>query len=293
MSKQPAKSLWETSLLGLLAAVGGLAFLWPSLPAHPSNAAPGHVLLQAQAAGVLRVAMRRYSRPSLPSDPLPPEPDSYDEALANWLGQLLNVPIEIASAEKADLVLEGIAEQELPSSAASYLPEDLQLLTLKQQTPQWVHIAPAQWPWRSWLKALAPSNQLTNHPQPTVCIGIGQASLSSLQAHGLQPMPAASSVHAISDFLAGKCHLLAESPKVINRLLQQGSWRFYAPLGKSFSLPEPALIRLKQSDAQSAQWLERAVKQWQRSGLQQRAQDSRVSTIALEASLLEDGAICH
>ena len=54
-----------------------------------------------------------------------------------------------------------------------------------------------------------------------------------------------------------------------------------------------AHIRLAKADAQSTRWLQNAVQQWQRSGLQQRAQDNRVSTIALEASLLEDGAICH
>lgn len=291
MSKQRTPSLWASGALGLLAAAAGLVFLWPSLPAHSSIAVPGPVLLQAQQAGVLKVAMRSYSRPSLPGEPLSVEPDRYDEALAVWLGQLLNIPVQIAPANQADLVLEGIASQDQQPSAVSYLPENLQLLALKQQAHQWSSFAPERW--RSWRAALWPSSNHPNRQQPTVCIGTGQASLNALQAQGLQPMTAASSVHAISDFLAGKCHLLAESPEVITRLLQQDSWRFYARLGNSFHLQKPALIRLSQSDAQSAQWLQRAVQQWQRSGLQQRAQDNRVSTIALEAALLEDGAICH
>ena len=58
-------------------------------------------------------------------------------------------------------------------------------------------------------------------------------------------------------------------------------------------MTDQAHVRLTKADAQSTRWLQHAIQQWQRSGLQQRAQDNRVSTIALEASLLEDGAICH
>lgn len=79
----------------------------------------------------------------------------------------------------------------------------------------------------------------------------------------------------------------------MDRLLSQSSWRFYARLGSSFVADEAAGIQLRADDAQSSQWLQQALQQWHASGLQQQALNNRVSTIALEASLLEDGAICH
>lgn len=276
----------------LLAAAVALAILWPSLPAHSSVAGPGPVLLQAKQAGVLKVALRSYARPSLPGDPLPAEPDTYDQALADWLGQLLQVRVQLATAPSADLVLEGVANDSPQpllerQTSGSYMPERLQLLALKQQAPQWSSFAPGHW--KSWLPHI-PSQTSS---QPTVCFAAGLTSQKALQSQGLQPRPAPSSIHAISDFLAGKCNLLAESPEVVTRLLQQGNWRFYTPLGNSFRPKNQASIELRTADAQSAKWLQQAVQQWQRNGRQQRAQANRVSTIALEVSLLEDGAICH
>ncbi|KGG85797.1 hypothetical protein P245_21290 [Comamonas thiooxydans] len=276
----------------LAAAAAGAGVLWPALPQLGDIEAAGPVLQQARRNGVLHVALRSYARPALPGEALPPEPDAYDLALADWLGRQLGTSVKITPASDADLVLEGVAPRDGRSPAdrqtgGSYMPQSLQLLVLKQQASLWSRHAPGHW--SSWLPHVAQKAA----PKPTACVATGQASASTLQAQGLQPLFASSSIHAVSDFLAGKCHVLAESPEVITRLLQQDNWRFYTRLGNRFRTTDQAHIRLAKADAQSTRWLQHAVQQWQRSGLQQRAQDNRVSMIALEASLLEDGAICH
>ncbi|WP_223305614.1 hypothetical protein [Comamonas thiooxydans] len=251
----------------LAAAAAGAGVLWPALPQLGGTEAAGPVLLQAQRNGVLHVALRSYARPALPGEALPPEPDVYDQALADWLGRQLGTSIKITPASDADLVLEGMAPQDDPAAAdrqtgGSYMPQSLQLLVLKQQASLWSRHAPGHW--SSWLPHVARKAA----PRPTACVATGQASASTLQAQGLEPLFAPSSIHAVSDFLAGKCHVLAESPEVITRLLQQDNWRFYERLGNRFRSTDQAHIRLTKADAQSTRWLQHAVQQWQRSGLQ-------------------------
>lgn len=267
-------------------AAVALAFLWPSLSAH-SGASPGPVLAQAQQQGVLKLALRSYSRPSLPNDPLPPEPDVLDEALARWLGQQLGVHVQLTNWQQADIALQGSSTEGATTQAGTdYAESGLQLVSLKQQAARWSSFAPSYW------QMFLPAADKTAEG-PSVCVGTGVASAQSLQVRGLQPQIAPSSIHAISDFLAGRCDLLADTPAVIDRLLTQEQWRFYARLGTRFSADDPAGIALRSADAQSTQWLQQSLQQWRASGQQQQAHSNRASTIALEASLLEDGAICH
>lgn len=276
---------------GAVAAAIALALLWPSMPLSATNAAPGPALQQAQQRGVLKIALRHYSRPSPPGEPLPPEPDSFDLMLAQWLGQQLQIKVEAVPANEADVVLSGITTDPVPTSQqqtpSGYADETLQLVALKKQLPQWQSLAPGGW------QLLLPSFLKSEATQPTVCAGTGVVSAATLQNRGLQPKIAPSAIHAVSDFLAGKCDLLVESPATLDRLLTQYSWRFYERLGGRFSTQGKAHITLRIPDAQSQQWLQQTLRQWRSSGQQQRALDSRISTIALEASLLEDGAICH
>ena len=106
-----AQSWLRLVLVGtaLAAAAAGAGVLWPALPDLGGTEAAGPVLQQARRQGVLHVALRSYARPSLPGDPLPPEPDVYDQALADWLGRQLGTSVQIAPASDADLVLEGMA----------------------------------------------------------------------------------------------------------------------------------------------------------------------------------------
>ncbi|HNZ92209.1 MAG TPA: hypothetical protein PKM82_13485 [Acidovorax sp.] len=91
-----------------LAALGAAAWLamarWPAdasllvaafAPATLMAPAPGPLLLQARERGLLRVGVREYPRPSLPSDPLPPEPDSYDAGLARHIAGQLGVKVQL------------------------------------------------------------------------------------------------------------------------------------------------------------------------------------------------------
>lgn len=284
---------------GAVAAVIALALLWPSIPWPATNASLGPVLQQAQQRGILKVALRSYSRPSPPDQQLPPEPDSFDLALAQWLGQQLQIEVEAVSAKEADVVLSGIttdsastSEQRTPSG---YTDETLQLVALKKQLSQWKSFAPAgvQRLFPSFLKSATARPTQRPTQRPSVCAGTGVVSAAALQNRGFEPQIAPSAIHAVSDFLAGKCDLLAESPATLDRLLTQDGWRFYERLGGSFSTQAKAHITLRTPDPQSQQWLQKTLRQWRSSGQQQRALDSRVSTIALEASLLQDGAICH
>ena len=120
----------------LAAAAAGAGVLWPALPQLGGTEAAGPVLLQAQRNGVLHVALRSYARPALPGEALPPEPDVYDQALADWLGRQLGTSVKFTPASDADLVLEGVAPQDGPAAAdrqtgGSYIPQSLQLLVLR------------------------------------------------------------------------------------------------------------------------------------------------------------------
>ena len=286
MNKRSPIPVARAAAVVSIAAAVALALFWPSLPAY-SSASPGPILAQAQQQGVLKLALRSYSRPSLPSDPLPPEPDVLDQALAQWLGRQLGVRIQLTSVQQADIALQGIRlENVAPQTVNGYAEPGLQLVSLKQQAARWHRYAPGYW------QLLKPKTYQAT-AGPSVCLGEGLASAQSLQARGLRAQIAPSSIHAISDFLAGRCDLLADTPAVIARLLAQDSWRFYARLGQRFDSDDQAGVTLRSKDEQSAQWLQQSLQQWQASGEQQQAFNNRVSTIALEASLLEDGAICH
>ena len=247
---------------------------------------------QVQARGVLRVSVRSYSRPSLPNAPLPAEPDVLDWAYAQWLGQALGVPVELADhTVVADIRLQGEVQERAaaasPEYSTSYGERWVQLVVLRSQRSRWERMFQPVWA-RGWAGlwseqgiAVAPA-----FLPPTVCVGEGAYPTAALQARGLRPMVARSSIHAISNFLSGQCDALAESPAVVQRLLGQSSWRFYAPLGRAWEAKTSA-------NYTRDPWLAHMQAQWLASTARQQALDNRTSTIALEASLLEDGAICH
>lgn len=254
-----------------------------------ATAAPGspwqeRVLQQ----GVLKVAVRSYPRPSLPDHPLPPEPDVLDLAYAQWLADQLQVPLQLQAPEAADLQLQEHAIQAAaPAALHGYGDRQLQLVVLRQQLPRWQPWAPAIW--QNWLPrsltALIPAPAADAAPR--VCMGTGLAPVAALQARGWQPVVARSSIHAISNFLSGQCDALAESPELIARLLAQPSWRFYAPLGSSWS-PHADAAPLP-DDA----WLQAMQQRWLGSDTRRQTLQHRTSTVLLEAAMLEDGAICH
>ena len=177
-----AAQSWRRLVLAgtaLAAAAAGAGVLWPALPDLGGTQAAGPVLQQVQRHGVLHVALRSYARPSLPGEPLPPEPDVYDQALADWLGRQLGTSVKITPASDADLVLEGVALQDGPVAAdrqtgGSYMPQSLQLLVLKQQASLWGRHAPATGPpgCRMWRRRPPPDPRPASprvRPLPAPC----------------------------------------------------------------------------------------------------------------------------
>ena len=280
------------------ALLGWQALRWGPVPLQGTAQSP--LLQQIQARGVLQAAVRMYPRPSLPDAPLPPEPDVLDLAYAQWLATQAGVTLQLVAHSSAHVQLQGDAFHASSSSApptafsTGYGASQVQLVVLRQQLPRWQRFAPsvpqrlaARWPALAalWPAAAAPHSASR---APTVCVGHGAVPLAALQGFGLQTVVARSSIHAISNFLAGQCDALAEDPALIQRLLAQPAWRFYTVLGQPWSTAA-ARATADPSDP----WLHSAQQHWQRSAQRQRALHNRTSTVVLEASLLEDGAICH
>ena len=168
MNKRSPIPVARAAAVVSIAAAVALALFWPSLPAY-SSASPGPILAQAQQQGVLKLALRSYSRPSLPSDPLPPEPDVLDQALAQWLGRQLGVRIQLTSVQQADIALQGIRlENVTPQTVNSYAEPGLQLVSLKQQAARWNHYAPG------YRQRLKPKTYQAT-AGPSVCLGEGLA----------------------------------------------------------------------------------------------------------------------
>ena len=298
--------------LAALVAAGLWWFTWgqapvplsPSLPqaSDPSTASDWQQAIQRR--GVLRVAVRHYPRPSLPDAPLAPEPDVLDAAYAQWLADALEVALHIAAWDAAadvDLHLQDHghhANTAQPLAPAGYGESAVQLLVLRQQLPKWQAYAVPAWlqtianQLPQWLLPSHASNGRASTAVPTVCFGEGAMPATALQARGLQPRPARSAIHAISNFLAGQCDVLAESPDVVDKLLAQNTWRFYSRLGgawqattsaSSSTVPPPVIDP----------WLHTMHQRWLRSPARAQALHNRTSTVLLEATMLEDGAICH
>lgn len=279
------------------AAVGllGLLAIGRNSPSGATVNASAHSPLQLKALqqGVLRVAVRSYPRPSLPNAPLPPEPDVLDLAYAQWLADQLDVALQLGAPDTADLLVQGHARSLQPMSLVSgsgYGEQTFQLVVLRQQLPRWQAWAPQ--PWLDALTNFWPGLRAasSSSTRPTVCVGEGSVPLEPLEALGWNPRPARSAIHAISNFLAGQCDALAEATSVTDKLLQQGTWRFYAPMGSSWSWQgaDDSLPTLT-----SDPWLQHMQQRWQASAARVQALRNRTSTLLLEASMLEDGAICH
>lgn len=268
--------------------VAGQRWLNAQEPTATTLPAPGPLLLQARERGVLRVGVRAYPRPSLPNDPLPPEPDSYDAGLARHIARQLGVAVQLvglspaqaasaASAGKVDLVLagspHGAADAQAPlRGTVPYVKGAGRIVVLRKSPLE----HPAQLAGR------------------TVCVGEGSPYVQPLRERlGASPVHYRSAVHAISAFMAGECAALAEDEGLLQRLLAQAEWRFYRPLDGSVTPAPSAQVQLAQADPASAQHLDTLLKRWHAQGLEAGARLQRTSEVMLEVALLQDGAICH
>ncbi|MBU4424068.1 MAG: transporter substrate-binding domain-containing protein [Gammaproteobacteria bacterium] len=291
------RRVWLAALAALAAAGWVAMSRWPAdayllvaafAPANLSAPAPGPLLLQVRERGVLRVGVREYPRPSLPSDPLPPEPDSYDAGLARHIAQQLGVkvqlvglaPEQVAAATTAglvDLVLAGS-----PTASAS------------APTPTRGTVPYVKGPARVVALRKGPIARTTDLNGQTVCVAQGSPYAEPLRERlGARPVQYRSAVHAVSAFMAGECAALAEDEGLLQRLLAQTEWRFYHLLDDAIAPAPSAQVQLAQADPESAHHLDALLDQWRAQGLEAQARLQRTSEIMLEVALLQDGAICH
>ncbi|WP_087745531.1 MULTISPECIES: transporter substrate-binding domain-containing protein [unclassified Acidovorax] len=291
------RRVWLAALAALAAAGWVAMSRWPAdayllvaafAPANLSAPAPGPLLLQARERGVLRVGVREYPRPSLPSDPLPPEPDSYDAGLASHIAQQLGVKVQLVglapeqvatatAAGQVDLVLAGSP----PGPAGT-------------PTPMRGAVPYVKGPGRIVVMRKSPLESPAHLAGLNVCVAQGSPYAEPLRERlGARPVQYRSAVHAVSAFMAGECAALAEDEGLLQRLLAQTEWRFYRLLDDAIAPAPSAQVQLAQADPESARHLDAVLDQWRAQGLEAQARLQRTSEIMLEVALLQDGAICH
>ena len=273
-------------LAGLIAVAGGPVALARLAAPGPALAAPGPLLLQARERGRLRVGVREYPRPALPGDLQPPEPDNYDAGLARHIALQLGVPVQLvglAGTQVAGAIAAGRVDMVLAGSPAGpYVP------------PQRSRAAYVQGPARIVVLRNGPLTSAAQLAGRSVCVAEGSPYAAALrQRYGARPMVLRSAVHAVSAFMAGECAALAEDEGLVQRLLAQPEWRYYRMLAPRLAPAPTAQVLLPRPDAASAAYLDAVLAQWSASGHQSRARQQRTSEVALEAALLQDGAICH
>lgn len=276
---------WGLAVLAATGAALALAQLVDST-APAALQAPGTVLQQALERGVLRVGVREYPRPSLPSDPLPPEPDNLDAGLARHIAQQIGVPVQLVGLA---------AEQVAPALAAAQV--DLVLAgspATPHALPHRSSVAYLLGPARIVVLRNGPLASAAHLAGQSVCVAEGSPYAAPLQErHGARPVVLRSAVHAISAFMAGECAALAEDEGLVERLLAQTEWRYYRALEPRLAPARTAQALLPRADPASAAYLDAVLERWTQSGTQARARLQRSSEVALEVALLEDGAICH
>ena len=110
---------------------------------------------------------------------------------------------------------------------------------------------------------------------------------------GALPRIYPSAVHAAYGFMAGECAAFVEDSAVVDRLLGQEGWRFYAALGGTLPARATSPVPLAATDAPSSHFIEATRRWWRASGGEARARLRRTGSINFEVALLEDGNICH
>lgn len=253
---------------------------------HPDELSPGPLLESALARGKLLVGVREYVRPVLPGAPTVAEPDSRDAALAQALGDYLQLPVELvglpsglhetALAEgRIDLLIAGNALQPSPATDVA-LPASVRhsegvLLVLRGM-------------------ALADKAPLRGN---TVCLAEGSPYHSIIAEQGAVARSHPSSVHAIAAFMAGECTALAEEESLVAWLLQQSDWRFYRRLPIVLRPEDAGHVRLPVDEPQTRAWLAAALADWQLRGAQDSALAHWIGELSVDVLKLEQGLMCH
>ncbi|MDM0047691.1 transporter substrate-binding domain-containing protein [Variovorax sp. J22R115] len=284
------KRRWPAPRIGLavaaLVAAAAGAAAWRS--ETPLSALPhGPVLDRAVARGVLRVGVRSYPRPAPPEAPTPPEPDSFDATLAARLAASLGVRLELV----------GLASEAQTAALRQGEVDVLFAGVPESGAPEGVAIAPGNYsPGRGMVVALRKGRiqDTTALRGATVCAGEGSSYARTVSSrYGAVPKRYPSGVHAVSAFMAGECAALVEDAEVLDRLLQDGQWRFYRPLVSALDAADGAGVRLPEGDAASRDYLSAALRRWESDGTLDRARIARGGNLRLEIAQLRDGLVCH
>lgn len=282
-ARRPGCWLGITTLL-LAALLAGLAVAGREDAAHPEQLSPGPYFEQARARGRLIVGVRAYSRPALPGMPVVAEPDPFDAALAQALGDYLGLPVEILglSPERREAALrEGRVDLLVAGAAASGSGAAI----------------PASR--RQGEGALIVLRGLDIHDGEglrgrSLCLAEGSPYRRPLaERHGARLREYPSAVHAIAAFMAGECLALAEARSLVDWLLQQPDWRFYRRLPLDLQAPASGHVRLAAAEPQAQAWLAAALGDWQRRGRLDEVLAQRTGELAFDVLKLDQGLICH
>ena len=255
---------------GLAAAAMAVASLSPAPPVAGDGVGP--VLESARARGVLRVGVRAYPRPSPPGHPLPPEPDTFDADLAAVLGERLGLRVELVGLSP-----------DLRETALHDGRVDLLAAGASTETPA-----------RAAVMRSGPVSRWEDLRGRIACVADGSPYAEALaDRFGASPRTYPSAVHAAYGFMAGECAALVEDGAVVDRLLGQEAWRFYAALGGTLPARATPPLPLAATDAPSSRFIEATRRWWRASGGEAEARLRRTGGINFEVALLEDGNICH
>lgn len=289
-ARDPATVRLAIGVLLTLLALGlgllGAGQLWPRV-AYPSELTPGPLLEAARARGKLIVGVREYPRPALPGAPALPEPDLLDTALAQALGEYLQVEVELVG------LLPGQREAALEQGSV-----DLLIAAAAERPEPGHHVAlpsSAQHGEGALLvlRGLALSADAPLHGR-TVCLADGSPYRHALtREHSAVARTYPSSVHAIAAFMAGECAALAEEASLVAWLRLQPDWRFYRSLPLTLQPESAGHVRLAQADPQAQAWLTAALHDWQRRGGQDATLQRWIGELSVDVLKLEDGLICH
>ncbi|MFF7710646.1 ABC transporter substrate-binding protein [Pseudomonas sp. NPDC007930] len=253
---------------GALLLAGGLLLLagYTLYPAqHPPP--PGPLLAAAREAGVLKVALRSYPRPTLSREALVPEPDLLDAQLAQYLGSRLGVAVRFTAPADAQLLINPAQPPRQPPASLRAAPEGA-LLALRREAGA----------------SLAGQS---------VCVAQGSPWQAEVEKHGARAQPYPSTLRASVAFLGGECRYLADSRVALDGLLKLPEWRFYRRLPLALNAPVDARVYLAAADPASQAWLQGALARWHADGGQASAWASHADELLSDSLKIADGLSCH
>ncbi|SFN21491.1 transporter substrate-binding domain-containing protein [Variovorax sp. OV329] len=258
------------------------------LPAPPAASLPvGPLLERAMQRGLLVVGVRSYARPAPPGAPTPAEPDSYDVAVAQGLADRLGLRLQLvglASASQDAALHEGIVDLVVAGTLDAPAGQGTALADGDYDSTPGMLVGLRSGRVRG-------TDDLAGQP---VCVVQGSGLARTLvRRYEAAPRAYPSSVHAASAFMAGECQALADHADVLERLLRNDEWRFYRAIARGLAPEGDAVVRLAAGDERSREWVGAALREWQRSGEQDRARSARVGNVQFEVGLLKDGLVCH